>query len=314
MSTPHATVLTADAACDALRAADLALDPADVRVERRDDRWAVTLPGDRIAWFPVNEPGRQQLAIERRVLRLLAERCTFGAPRIQFESPAGFDVRAIVAGRTDPWGVFAEAGQDAALARRLGHALGNILVEQHTRITHADVAGWLPERVIWPEPSDWIRERIVDVTDDRALIAAIERTLDIYERIAVDPADRVLVHGDLGFHNVVVDPATTDVRGVFDYSGAAWADRHHDLRYLVFCWPDEHVLDAALEVYRPAVARPLSMTRIWLYNAVCAFSFLAHRHGVPADAKWCARTLAEDLAWSRCALERYERFAATARD
>jgi aminoglycoside phosphotransferase (APT) family kinase protein len=314
MSTPHATVLTVDATCDALRAAGLALDPADVRVERRDDRWAVTLPGDRMAWFPANASGRRQLAIERRVLRLFAERCTFGAPRILFESPDGFDVRAIVPGRTDPWGVFAEARQDATLARQLGHALGNILAEQHMRITRADVAGWLPERVSWPEPSDWIRERIVDVTDDRALIAAIDRMLNIYEQIEVDPADRVLVHADLGFHNVVVDPVSNDIRGVFDYSGAAWADRHHDLRYLVFCWPDEHVLEAALEVYRPAVARPLSSARIWLYNAVCGFSFLAYRRGQPAEAKWCGRTLAEDLAWARCALERYERFAATARD
>src|SRR5262249_26455147 len=179
--------LTADTACDALRDAGLTFDPAELRVERRDDRWAVTLPGDRIAWFPANEPGRQQLSIERGVLRLLAERCTFGAPRILFESPAGFDVRAIVPGRTDPWGVLAEARRDAALARRLGHALGNILVEQHTRIMHADVAGWLPERVSWPEPRDWIRERIADLTDDRVLIAAIDRTLAIYERVEVDP-------------------------------------------------------------------------------------------------------------------------------
>ena len=302
--------LTVEAACEALRAAGLALDPADLRIERRNDRWAVMLPDARLAWFPANEAGRQQLAIERRVLRLLAERCTFGAPRVLFESPAGFDVRAIVPGRTDPWGVFAEARQDTTLARRLGRALGNVLVEQHTRITRADVAGWLPQRVSWPEPSSWIRERIPDVTDDRALIAAIDRTLKVYERIDVDPADRVLVHGDLGFHNVVVNPVSTDVRGVLDYSGAAWADRHRDLRYLAFCWPDEHVLDAALEVYRPAIGRPLSLARIWLYNAVCAFSFLAYRRGLPADAKWCGRTLAEDLGWVRCALERFDRYAA----
>src|SRR5262245_49470504 len=151
--------LTADTACDAFRAAGMASDSGDLRVERRDDRWAVMLPGDRMAWFPANAPGRQQLSIERKVLRLLAERCTFGAPRVLFESPAGFDVRAIVPGRTDPWGVFAEARQDAALARRLGQALGNILVEQHMRITRTDVAGWLPQRVSWPEPSSWIRER-----------------------------------------------------------------------------------------------------------------------------------------------------------
>src|SRR5262249_22687191 len=122
--------LTVEAACEALRAAGLALARADLRIERRNDGWAVMLRAARLAWFPANEAGRQQLAIERRVLRLLAERCTFGAPRVLFESPAGFDVRAIVPGRTDPGGVFAEARQGTTLARRLGAALGNGLVAQ----------------------------------------------------------------------------------------------------------------------------------------------------------------------------------------
>ena len=39
MSTPHATVLTAEAVCAVLRAAGLAFDPANLRVERRDDRY-----------------------------------------------------------------------------------------------------------------------------------------------------------------------------------------------------------------------------------------------------------------------------------
>jgi len=300
--------LTAHAACLALREAGLALAPADLRVERRDDRWAVWLPGERIAWFPANQAGCRLLSLERKVLRLLGERCTFAAPRILFESAQGFDVRAIVPGRTDPWGLFARISKDAALARRIGRAIGAILLEQHTRVAGADVMGWLPEQVSWPEPGGWIRERIADVVDDATLRQAIGRTLEAYEAVAVEPADRVLVHADLGLHNLAVDPATNDVRGVFDYSGAAWADRHHDFRYLVFCWDREELLDAAVEVYLPAVARPLSRRRIWLYNAVCAFSYLAFRRGVPAEEKSCGRTLAEDLAWARCAIDRFEAF------
>jgi hypothetical protein len=53
----------------------------------------VWLPGERIAWFPAPELGNQRLAIERRVLRLLEERCSYQAPRILFVSDSGFDVR-----------------------------------------------------------------------------------------------------------------------------------------------------------------------------------------------------------------------------
>jgi hypothetical protein len=70
--------LTAAQACEALREAGLALAPADVGVERREERWAVSLPDDRIAWFPATGLGLERLRIERRVLRLLSDRCTFG--------------------------------------------------------------------------------------------------------------------------------------------------------------------------------------------------------------------------------------------
>jgi hypothetical protein len=300
---PSFPSLTAEAACAALRAAGLALSPADIRVERRDEKWAVFLRDDRIAWFPADERGRDHLTIERKVLRLLTERCTFLVPRILFESPAGFDIRAAVPGRCDPWELYAEIGEDAALARQLGRAIGTILTEQHTRVAQADAEGWLPTRVSWPEPRGWIRERLVDVLDDKALIADIEQLLARYEGVTVEPADRVLVHADLGLHNLAVDPTTNEVRGVFDYGGAAWADRHHDFRYLVFGRPGEDMLEAALAVYEPAVGRSLNRKRIWLYNAACAACFLAFRRGIAAEQKWCGRTLAEDLAWTRSALD-----------
>ena len=80
---------------------------------------------------------------------------------------------------------------------------------------------------------------------DPGLLRAIERVLRRYEDAAsaTAPGDRVLVHGDLGLHNIALVPGTDEVAGVFDYDGAALADRHQDFRYLVFrstparrCW------------------------------------------------------------------------------
>ena len=97
---------------------------------------------------------------------------------------------------------------------------------------------------------------------------------------------------------------TEAVNGVFDYDSAAWADRHHDFRYLLFDVNREDMLDAALEVYEPAVGRSLDRARIRLYNAACAIGYLAFRDGVPPEQKSCGRTLAEDLRWVRTALAR----------
>jgi hypothetical protein len=300
--------LSAASACAMLREAGLDLAPDQARVEAREERWAVSLPGEVMAWFPASEAGRRRLAVERRVLRLLHERCTFQAPRILFESAAGFDVRAIVPGYCDPWGLYQRIREDAALGRDIGRSVGAILVEQHTRVAVGDVAGWLPERVSWPEPGVWIRERVPQVVSDARLLADIDQVLRSYQELRVDPEDCVLIHSDLGLHNLAVDPDTLAVRGVFDYDGAAWADRHHDFRYLVLDLGPEELLEAALAVYEPALGRTLSRERIWLYNTVCAFSYLAFRVGVPPDVKWCGRTLAEDLRWVRRGIGRVQAF------
>jgi aminoglycoside phosphotransferase (APT) family kinase protein len=209
-----------------------------------------------------------------------------------------------VPGLCDPWGLYRRTLTDAPLARRIGSAIGSILVEQHTRIALSDVKGWLPTRPAWPEPSGWIRRRLPDVIDDRSLLAEIDHALKVYDGVVAAADDHVLVHGDLGLHNIAVDPEMIDVRGVLDYDGAGWADRHHDFRYLLFDHRLEDALEAALAVYEPAVGRTLSRHRIRLYNAVCAISFLAFRSGVPQEQRSCGRTLAGDVDWVRGSLAR----------
>jgi aminoglycoside phosphotransferase (APT) family kinase protein len=294
--------MNAAEACALLGAAGFGIAPRDVRVEAREDRWAVSLPGDRMAWFPMNAAGQRRLATERRVLRLLADRCSFRAPRVLHEAEAGWDVRALVPGRFDPWGLYRRARTDRELARRIGLSIGDILAEQHACVSRADVEGWLPAVAPWPEPVEWMRARLPDVVDDPGLLAGIEQALRRYEGQGVTAGDLVLVHGDVGFHNIAVDPLTDELLGVFDYDGAAWADRHHDFCYLVFDHEGEDVLDGALEAYEPATGVRIDRGRVRLYNAACAISFLAYRRGVPPDARSCGRTLAEDVAWVRFAL------------
>ena len=152
------------------------------------------------------------------------------------------------------------------------------------------------------------------MVEDRELLRHAEKVLQVYEGLSVDPSDCVLVHSDVGLHNVAVDDATDAVNGIFDYDSAAWADRHHDFRYLVFDFGEDNLLEAALSVYEPIVGRTIDVMRVKLYNAVCALSFLALRRGVPADERSCGRTLDEDLRWANHALAQLDstRQAATA--
>src|SRR6516165_1876594 len=164
------------------------------------------------------------------------------------------------------------------------------------------VADWLPRRVSWPNSCDWIRDRLPDVVEDRELLRHAEKVLQVYEGLSVDPSDCVLVHSDVGLHNVAVDDATDAVNGIFDYDSAAWADRHHDFRYMVFDFGEDNLLEAALSVYEPIVGRTIDVMRVKLYNAICAFSYLAFRRGAPPYERSCGRTLNEDLRWANHAL------------
>jgi hypothetical protein len=264
----------------------------------------VSLLDERIAWFPASELGNKRLAIERRVLRLLAERCSYQAPRILFVSACGFDVRQMVPGRCDPRGLFHRCRVDSSLAQRIGRSIGAILAEQHAKITEKDIAGWLPQRVPWPEPSHWIRQRLPQVVNDHVFIDIMEQVIERYEAVRVGAKDRALVHGDVGLHNLACDPATDTVNGIFDYDSAAWADRHHDFRYLLFDVDREDMLDSAVQVYEAATGGQISRDRVRLYNAACAISYLAFRIGTPPDQTSCGRTLAEDLRWVHTALSK----------
>jgi hypothetical protein len=53
--------MDAETACTLLGRAGFPVDPRAARVEPREDRWAVWLPGDRMAWFHMNPAGARRL-------------------------------------------------------------------------------------------------------------------------------------------------------------------------------------------------------------------------------------------------------------
>jgi Ser/Thr protein kinase RdoA (MazF antagonist) len=254
-----------------------------------------------MAWFAASAEGQKRLVAERRVLRLLQERCTFLVPRILVQID-DFDVRAMVPGVCDPARMFATVLASTELAEQTGAAVGAILADQHAGVHAADVAGWLPLQPSWPGPAEWIRERLVRVTTDPRLIAGATAVLSRYENLPIPEPDRALVHADLGFHNIAIDPTTLKVCGIFDYECAAWADRHHDFRYLVFHQNRFELLDAAISVYEATLHRRIDRGRVFLYNAACAIAYLADRAGTGPEDRPCGRTLAEDVRWSKQAI------------
>ena len=126
--------LTPAFVCGVLQKAGLRCDPEQIRLSKREERWVVFLPGQRLAWFAASETGRARLQTERSVLYLLETCCDFGAPRILIVSEDGsYDVRTMVPSTSEPWQVSAAVAEDRDLSRRLGAAIGRILPERAGR-------------------------------------------------------------------------------------------------------------------------------------------------------------------------------------
>jgi aminoglycoside phosphotransferase (APT) family kinase protein len=216
---------------------------------------------------------------------------------------AGWDVRALIEGPFEPRRVYERVKADSGFALTVGEALGAIIAELHTAIP-AQRGRWLPKRASWPEPIAYAEQRLPMVTDDTALVRRALDLLARYEAAEAAATDRVLTHGDLGFHNAVVDPQTGAVAGVFDFDGAALCDRCHDFKYLLLDDDAEALLEGAIAVYEARAAARIDRDRVRLLNAACAVGFLAFRAGSGPDEAPAGRTLTEDLRWTAMALDR----------
>lgn len=299
---PSMPTLTADEVALALTREGWPYAAADVVIEPRDKRWLARLADGRMAWFPMGDKGRAALDRDRRILRLLEQHCAFRAPRVLWTSRAGWDLRDPVAGVFGPTELYHRLQGDADLARRIGSDIGAALAEQHA-ISAAAFQGWLKTEAGWPLPRLALGPMLGRVTGDAALRARIETLLDRYDAFEAATAERVLTHGDLGLHNIVLTEGG-GLAGIFDYDGAAISDAHHDFKYLIFDTETEALLDGAVATYEPASGRRVDRAAVRLLNAACAIGFLAFRDGHDADEPWCGRTLAEDIRWTDFAMRR----------
>ncbi len=123
-----------DAVAAALAGIGIRVDPAEVKLLPRDNRFAARLPDQRIAWFPTDPQGQERLARENRALALIELHCRFLAPRLICQSSAGWHLRREVPGTCDPFATYRRVLDDRDFAATLGGHLGRLLADQHLSI------------------------------------------------------------------------------------------------------------------------------------------------------------------------------------
>jgi Ser/Thr protein kinase RdoA (MazF antagonist) len=191
--------------------------------------------------------------------------------------------------------------EDPVRAEAYADDLAQVLAELHRALDARQVEALAgePPFAPWPLAPERLRALVgslpVEIHD------RLHRALDRYAELLVAENDLVLVHNDLGTHNLAFDPISRRVVGVLDFEEAARLDRHRDFRYLPSYGP--RVLARVLDGYRQRTGVTLSLERIRLLHLATALSFWAWREEDPeAHDRLSSRNRDQALAWIGLAL------------
>ena len=287
---------------DALAAAGYVADSAPLRPEFRRWRWVAPLRGDRIAFFADAPEAVERLGRERAILDLIGPRIIqFAIPSVEHASPDGrLQVRSMVKGveATACFGGYeCQRLLDASPAgRRLARELGHALAELHGSVTHAEAeAVGVPVGEPLPQAIADLHRRLVGCLPDPALAPALDAVLERCVALGEEEAGRVLIHGDPCAANLVIDPESGRLVGMFDFEYAAWADRHDDF-YALHSFGDVFT-ERALAAYAAASGVRPSLRRAAAYHVYAAFYALAEALTAGDPGK-----VAKQLGWVHGAL------------
>jgi aminoglycoside phosphotransferase len=257
------------------RSAGLAIPPDLITLERRKWRWIAYLPGELIAWIPVDLAGAERLGREGQLLRFLEGRVSFGLPSVRYVDPdlrlqvrrkiPGFQVGGEGAGARE----FGALPQGLRLAGDLGRALG----ELHLAVppAQAQELGYGSRRFL-PD-ADELHGRLASKISDQPIAMMFDRLLDIYKRFEPPSRNLVLIHGDVWGGNFAVNPVSGALNGLFDFDDACVADRHLDFMYAHSF--GEKFRKASFAAYASTTGIELSGQRTAMYYALSAFAALS---------------------------------------
>ena len=203
--------------------------------------------------FPKRADVESQLAIESRVLPLLAEQSPLSLPVFSFHGvPSDAFPYRFVGYRKLP-GVPAIQVDEAAMPTAQAPTIGRFLSWLHQfPVSDAEALG-VPRQDV----AALMDEVRADALDDLDLLNDVMKAAPLKEWRAFFEAGcprapatsaSVLVHGDLAREHVLYDPLRHQVTGVIDWSEIAVSDRSVDLAGC-FHWGGPSCIDAVLSAY-----------------------------------------------------------------
>jgi hypothetical protein len=238
-----------------------------------EDRCVVEINDSLILKFPLHEEAQKWMAREHWIVDTLQGKTSFTIPTPVFVAQQVWcycysKVPGILLTDEHYWTLTTRQKQDLAVA------IARFLSELHGQLDVVEAAAVGLHSPEDPLSSLQLRQRLLPLLEQSQQIVLVKQILDRYEQIESAPERSVVLHGDLHGWNIVLDPTSNQLVGVFDFNGTCIGDPHLDFRY--FFYTDPHLLEEVLYNYQTMSSRTLSLSRSILYAAATDLSDLVY--------------------------------------
>lgn len=98
-------------------------------------------------------------------------------------------------------------------------------------------------------------------------IKKMENLFDKVNEIELDPSNQVAGYFDFHGGNIVVNPNSYELIGVFDFDEMAIRDYHFEFREVLLRYDEKYVLEL-IKYYEEVSDRVIDINKIWLYHIV----------------------------------------------
>lgn len=163
--------------------------------------------------------------------------------------------------------------------------VAQFLSQLHTALSPEEIASLHLTKTDWPWSVEKLQAHRHHLEDNKDMLEVFDSIMKMYEDDLSEPSEKALIHNDMDIKNIIVDPLTGQLRGVIDFTDAAFDDIAFDLR-MRRNNPIEFVRAVSL-VYAMIQKTPQSPQKLYGYYYATEFSryFQYKEEGKTADAQ-----------------------------
>jgi len=113
---------------------------------------------------------------------------------------------------------------------KLVFEVAQFLSQLHAALTSEQIASLHLTQTDWPWSPEKLQSHRHYLEDQQELLGVFDNLMKIYHDVRALAFEQKLIHNDLNFRNIIIDPMNGQLRGIIDFTDIAFDDTAFDLR------------------------------------------------------------------------------------